>query len=248
MTVDAHMHEKPPIRKTSTLRHRSRTRSHSDARTYMRSSRRRLVGILKIILPLSAILLSALLVIWSVFDQTAPQEDLSLLETAQNTKDGSVELGAQAARFYGQDSMGQPFTITADKAVHFTSDPKEVDLVELQADIVLNNGMWITVSAPEGLFHHDDKVLMLDGGINMFSDRGYEFFTDVILFDLGSGTATSESPINGQGPFGVVQADRFRATNMGKTLYFDGSVKGTLYPLALREQNVQNLNQGNTEG
>lgn len=228
-------------------RSRKRGSSQSEALDYMSSRRRWVVGLLKVFLPCAAVGLAGVLVIWSILDQPVSQDDVALLGTIKQTADGSVELGAKTARFYGQDQMGQPFTITAEQAVHTGPKPEEVDLIDLQADMVLNSGMWITVGAPEGLFYHKDKILMLDGGINIFSDRGYEFFTDVILLDLAAGTATSEAPIKGQGPFGVVQADRFRATDMGKKLYFDGSVKGTIYPVALRQARLSKLDQGKTQ-
>lgn len=197
---------------------------------YMNSWRRKSVGALKIILPLIALIIVMSVVGWTQL-RTMEEESISWDYTILEGNDDNL-LGLAEARLYGHDQRGQPFTITAASATHADANIDNVDLMDLQADITLSSGAWLTMSAPEGIFVRPDQVLMLDGDINIFSDRGYEFFTEAALMDLSAGIATSETPIRGQGPFGVITADRFRAGDMGKHLFFNGNVEATLYPAA----------------
>ena len=45
----------------------------------------------------------------------------------------------------------------------------------------------------------------LDGGVNIFSDEGYEFRTERAEIDIDANTAWGDQPIEGQGPLGILK-------------------------------------------
>ena len=87
------------------------------------------------------------------------------------------------------------------------------------------DGRWFTMMADNGIYHQQKKFLRLDGTINLFSDQGYEFNARNAEINLQSGEGFSSLPVNGQGPFGTVRADRLRIEEFGKKLRFLGNVK-----------------------
>ncbi len=134
------------------------------------------------------------------------------------------------ARYMGTDARDRPFVITAELAVQDPSDPWRVALQQLQADITMQDGTWLSLTADKGQYHQRRQQLRLDGGISIFSDLGYELQAQDVEVDLAAGRAASALPIRGQGPFGLLRAQNFEITEFGDVIRFGGGVKMTLYP------------------
>lgn len=141
------------------------------------------------------------------------------------TKNGSVMI---KPRYQGTDSRNRPFTVDADEAIQHAD--KTVDLINLSAEMTTEKGNWLSVLAKKGLFVADNKTLTLDGDVHMFYDGGYEFSTEKLVVLIDKGEASSEVPVQGQGPAGTLKADHFKAENRGARLLFNDNVKVTLYP------------------
>ena len=209
---------------------------HGNAQTHMSRRRRRTILLLKWGLPLLATIITVAAFSWSQWENNLPTPEITYVSDRGDT---ASELGLETARYYGQDANSQPYTITADEVSHRNPTPRTVDLIGLQADITLSSGVWLTFSSEEGIFDRTANILMLDSGVNIFSDLGYEFFTESLLLNFDLGIATSETPIRGQGPFGVITADRLRVSKMGHLLCFHGNVKGAIYPPIARLTNLR---------
>lgn len=130
--------------------------------------------------------------------------------------------------YEGIDNQSQPYHITAEEAVQV--DPEHIALTALHADMTLRDTSWLALTSGHGIFDSERKILALSEGVQMFYEGGYEFRTASADIDLNLGNATGHQPIEGQGPLGLLEADRFEITQKGKRLYFAGSVKMTLYP------------------
>jgi lipopolysaccharide export system protein LptC len=66
--------------------------------------------------------------------------------------------------------------------------------------------------------------LELAGGIDLFSDSGYELHTASASLDMNRSIAWGEHPVTGHGPFGSLSADRFRADRENNQLLLTGHV------------------------
>lgn len=138
-------------------------------------------------------------------------------------------------RFVGTDSENKPYSITADLArslgdLKSKDAPASIELEMPKADITLDDGTWLVLTAETGLLAQYDNSLNLEGAVNLFHDSGYEFRTQKAAIDLTSGIASGNLPIQGQGPFGVLNAEGFRLVDKGKTIYFSGKSKLILHP------------------
>ena len=142
-------------------------------------------------------------------------------------------------RLVGTDSDNQPFSVTADlaKNVSFTADvdkfwqeAKPIELEMPKADITLKDGSWLVLTAETGTLQPAKKFLDLAGKVNLFHDSGYEFRTTEAEIDLEQGAASGDAPIEGQGPFGHLQAEGFRLVDKGRNILFTGKAKLIIYP------------------
>ena len=186
------------------------------------SSYSRFVNMMKLLLPLLGLGLVVTLVVWPNEFHKVSGFHLAYLSPDD---DGSVDLTMLRPRYMGTDARNQPFVVTADSATQDPADQRLITLIRLQADMSMADGRWFTVMADNGIYHQQKKVLRLDGTINLFSDQGYEFNARNVEVNLQSGEAFTSLPVNGQGPFGTVSADRLEIEEFGKKLFFSGNVK-----------------------
>jgi len=100
----------------------------------------------------------------------------------------------------------------------------------VEADMTLDDESWVTVIADRGEYDLGKQELLLSDRVDLFSDHGYEFHAKEARVHLDSGTATSDLPVQGQGPIGTLRADRFRLTGLGQRLRFEGDVRVVVRP------------------
>jgi len=146
--------------------------------------------------------------------------------TADQTEDPSIV----NPRYIGIDKNNQSYSITADLARRLAKGSMSVELEMPKADITLEDGSWLVVTAKNGVFKRTKKTLNLIGAVNLYHDSGYEFRTTKVRIDLEKGNADGDTPIRGQGQFGDMQAEGFRLIDKGKTIIFTGKSKLVLYP------------------
>ncbi len=187
----------------------------------------RFVQMMKYLLPAVAMVLVALVAVWPHL----------------TTKDNSFRIGFSAlkaretgdpsmvnARYLGSDKNEQLFSITADLVRNAMMDAATVELVMPKADITLEDGSWLVLTAETGVFRRAAKTLELAGTVNLFHDSGYEFRTEKVTIDLDSGSALGTEPVEGQGPFGDLSGEGFVLRDKGKTIIFTGKARLFIYP------------------
>ena len=189
----------------------------------------RFVGLMKVVLPMSAVALAVLVVAWPYL---AGREEGFHLSFADIGVDATEAVYMTNARFFGSDDKRQPISVTADSVTQEIGDPDTVRFILPKADILLENGDWLALTAERGTLHRAGQLLALDGGVNIFFDKGYEFRTERAEIDLRTRAARGDAPVEGQGPLGLLNASGFRLGDKGRTIHFDGRVRLVLYPNA----------------
>lgn len=189
----------------------------------------RFVSLMKFLLPVVALAVIVLVVAWPHINTS----DLGFrLGVTVLKLTGADEPSMINPRYVGSDSDNQPFSITADLArdIGEESATERYALVMPKADITLEDGTWLVLTANDGIYAREGRTLDLAGAVNLYHDSGYEFRTERATIDLKTGIAESQDPVSGQGPFGQLQAMGFRVTNKGNVIYFLGQSKLTLFP------------------
>ena len=160
-----------------------------------------------------------------------------------------VQLGAQwvnlvhgdltmdKPRLTGLDGDGNPYVVTADRAVQDAHDAKKMHLFKVDADLTeKKQGTWINLHAPTGKLDGDTHILQLFGPIDTFSDNGYEMHTMFAIVDLQNGIVHGPRMAVGQGPMGNMRADSFYINRDKHQIVLNGNVHMTIYPSALKSQ------------
>lgn len=184
---------------------------------------------MRITLPLAAGLITAMVIAWPQMGEKPKQFSVGISKVTVNDSGGQQIINA---RFTGTDKEQRPYTVTADTAAQVQAAPNLVDLSFPKADITLQNGAWMALSAETGLYDRGEQMLNLRGAVNLFHDTGYELHTSAARIDLARGTASGDEPVSGHGPLGTLRSRGFRMLDHGKRLIFSGKSRLILFPAA----------------
>jgi lipopolysaccharide export system protein LptC len=187
----------------------------------------RFVVWMKVLLPVLALLLIVLIVVWPYLKLNDTRFSIGFTALRVSNVEDPAMINP---RFLGADKDRQTFSITADIAKNLLNTEKSVVLEMPKADISLDDGSWLVITAKNGIYERQSETLTLNEQVNLFHDSGYEFRTESAHIDLTSGIASGSMAIEGQGPFGRLQAEGFRLVDKGKTIFFTGKSKLTIYP------------------
>ncbi|MBU6443009.1 MAG: LPS export ABC transporter periplasmic protein LptC [Alphaproteobacteria bacterium] len=184
----------------------------------------RFVIIMKRALLLAALAVIAAVVIYSL----EPRDQGRVAMTFQQMNKVAGDLTMVKPRLTGTDASGNPFVVTADSAVQDAPGSHRAKLMNVEADLSLKGGGWLTASAKEGRLDADAKKLTLSGPIAIYSDSGYELHTASARVDLAHGVMMGDDTVTGQGPLGTIRADHFEFDHNSKQVRLLGHVKMTL--------------------
>jgi len=196
----------------------------------------RFVSSMKILLPFLALGLIALIVVWPQLKS----EDTFRIGFSSVRLTGSAQPGVDNARYMGTDENRQPYSITADLARISAKVDGLISLEMPKADLTLEDGTWLVLTADNGQFMEGEQQLDLEGNVNLFHDTGYEISTGELVVDLKKNVAESKMAVAGHGPFGELTSAGLKLVDKGRVIYFTGPANLILYP----SQGEQNTTTG----
>lgn len=220
-----------PITATPPVRERTAGFTPRSATTALAAltRRRRFVRFMKFILPLIALGIVAAVIAWP---QLSKKHNMLPL-TFSNVDSANAALVMNNPRYRGTDASGQPYIVTADRAVQDPQDDKQVTLDRVQADITMNNGEWWSLTSDTGLYQGKLQLLDLYGNIAVFSDKGYEMHGHSAEINLETKVVSSDEKVWGHSALGKINANGMRIYDKGQRIVFINGVKTTIFP---REQ------------
>ena len=201
------------------------TGSRQPPRLSGRSSYSLFVGLMKVLLPAMAAALVLLVIVWP---QLIPDERFRI-GVSQISLEQADSLAMLNPRFDGRDSSNRPFSITADLATQASGGSDVIDLELPKADITLEDGTWLALTAQTGRYRRKAETVEMQGDVVVFHDQGFEMRTEEAFIDLEAGTATGATPVEGQGPAGLLNAEGFQVTGRGARILFTGKSQMVLY-------------------
>lgn len=140
-------------------------------------------------------------------------------------------------RLTGADDEGDPYVVTADVAIQDHLNAKRAHLKNVEGDVTLKDGAWITATAPGAVLdatQPSGQTLSLSGPVAVFSDNGYEAHTSAAYVDMARGIISGNRVVTGQGPLGTFRADRFKIDREKKVVYLYGNVRMTVFARGVR--------------
>lgn len=187
----------------------------------------RFVSLIKVALLATAIAMLVLVISWSMTTPEEPTVGFSI----NNLQDGEdVQEGMTRGRFVGVDSRKQPYIITAESARPIDTKQGHIALQQIQADITLEEGSWLTLIATTGVYNQGSGKLILPEDVFIYADNGMELRTRTAEFDLKKSLVTGDSPLQITSALGRLQANSFRFTKNEGHFIFSGNVTMMIKP------------------
>ncbi len=175
------------------------------------------VTVLKVALPVSAVALLALIVVWPLMSA----REFSFLLSKDKVAMANDRLRLDNAVYRGQTAKGQPFTIRAGGAVQHSSAVPIVELRSLDAVLQMDDGP-ARVTAPSGKYDMDNDKLNIAGPVKVDGSAGYSLDSQAVEVSLIDRTVKTDQPVSGRLPIGTFRSDRLRGDLGGKTMVLDG--------------------------
>lgn len=184
------------------------------------------VTIMKIALPLGAAALLMIVLFYSGIFDKRDKLDITFREIASLNND----LRMVSPRINGLDTSGRPYLLTADTATQSKTNPSQIALDNVQADLKLSDADdWVSLSSNSGRLDTETEQIKLSPKIDVYVSTGYEFHGGSGLVDFRKGTFSTDDPVEGHGPAGTLRADAMTADNETRKIIFVGHVKMRLY-------------------
>lgn len=180
----------------------------------------RLIGFLGWLLPSGIGVLAAFLAIAPL----AMRGDISFVLAKDKVEIAKERMRVTHATYRGEDTKGQPFTLTAGSAVQKTSRDPVVNLSQLAASIKLPDGP-ATFKADQGRYDMSRETVAVDGPVHFTAADGYQLETSNVAVDLKSRQVTSTGAVQGKMRLGTFQANQLRADLQSRTVTLDGRVR-----------------------
>ena len=165
------------------------------------SSHDRLVRFAKIALPSAVGALIAIL----AFAPLDKEGDASFILDKKKVDNAPERMRVQAARYVGEDSRGQKFSIEAASAIQRSSDVPVVDISGMMARLGLAKGPLI-IMANLAQYDLDAQKIAIRGPVRLVGPDGYRLETRDVLVDLKERRLASSGPVSGSMRLGHFRA------------------------------------------
>jgi lipopolysaccharide export system protein LptC len=188
------------------------------------SARDRFFGVLKIILPIAAVVVLATIVIWPL----AAAQEFSFLLAKDKVEAAAERLRIDNAVYRGETGRGEAFVISAGGAVQRSSAVPLVELTNLRAKLVMADGP-ATVTAPAGRYFMETDKLQILGPVRFDSAAGFSLDSATVDIDLNDRSVVTNEPVTGVLPIGNFRANSLSADIQGRNVVLDGGVHLRIY-------------------
>ncbi|SFO04001.1 LPS export ABC transporter periplasmic protein LptC [Sphingomonas sp. OK281] len=185
----------------------------------------RLVAIARLALPTAIGVLAAFLVMAPL----TAGGDVSFLLDKNKVDVAQERMKIQAARYRGEDSKGQAFTLDAKSAIQKSSAEPIVQLNQLAAQIQLTDGP-ANIKANTGRYDMDTEKVQLFGPLNATAAGGYDLKTTNATIDMKARTLESGGAATGTVQQGTFSANKLRANLEERTVTLDGNARLRIIP------------------
>jgi lipopolysaccharide export system protein LptC len=135
----------------------------------------------------------------------------------------------------GFRSDGQPYVLTAERALQDIKQPTVVQLRKVEGEIGMAGGEATHLVADAGVYDSVGEHMELSGNVRIKNGRATVLLRSA-RFDFKSGVYGSDDRVEVQGGDGTtIFADRASALNHGQEVTFDGHVRTNIVPQSKQE-------------
>jgi len=189
----------------------------------------KLVGLLAKILPAGIGLVAAVMILAPL----SPRGEISFLLDRNKVALTGDRVKVDDAAYRGQDSRGREFVVTAGTAVQRTAQVPVVEMLDLIAQMKLNDGP-AEIRAPRGTYNFDRETINVAGPVDFSATDGYRMQTRNVDIDIKTKRVTGSGGVSGSVPTGTFRADSITADLENRTLTLQGNARLRMSPGKLR--------------
>ncbi len=180
----------------------------------------RVIRILKLALPA----LIGVVLAFLAFSPLEEKQDVSFLLDKNKVGTAEERLKVTAAQYRGQDNDGRPFVLSARSALQATSANQVVEISDMSAQILLDNGP-ARLQAGRARYNMENDNVDVVGPILFSAANGYRMRTHDVNVNLRARTLVSRGAVQGRMPLGHFSAGRLEANLPDRTIVLSGRAR-----------------------
>jgi lipopolysaccharide export system protein LptC len=179
-----------------------------------------LIRALKLALPAAIGVVLAFL----AFSPLEEKQEVSFLLDKNKVGHAEERMRVQSAQYRGQDSHGRPFVLNARSALQQSSAVPVVDIRDMSAQIILDNGP-ARLRANRARYDMDRDHVDVAGPILVTAADGYRLLTRDVGVNLRERTLASRGAVEGTMPLGRFSANRLEVDLPGRRAVLSGRAR-----------------------
>lgn len=184
------------------------------------SSHDKVVGTLRVLLPMGVGVLAAVLIGTPLFSRP----EFSFVLAKDEVDVARERMRVAEALYRGEDNKGRPFSIRAGSAIQRSSREPVIRMRDLSGRLLMSDGP-ATINARQGRYDMDREKLSIDGPVLFDSESGYELIVRDVDVSLDDRSLSSRGNVSGRTELGSFRADSLRADLDARTVTLVGNAK-----------------------
>lgn len=181
----------------------------------------RKVRLLKFALPVLAVLMAAIFVVYSYV--LAPSAALSVDITNSAVSDGKLVMANPKLDGFTKENL--PYSMTAARAVQNLDMTGAIELEDIDAKLPVGAENWATVDAAKGIYDRDKNTLDITSEMTVTTTDGMVAKLKSAFIDMGKGDLRTSDAVNIKLEGSKVAADSMTILENGKVLVFEKRVR-----------------------
>lgn len=186
---------------------------------------------LKIILPLAAVVISALFIAVSFVRAFLP-ENIKI----ESAKVENGEIVMEKPTVSGRNADGIAYSMTAVRALQSIVHPNMIRLQDIHAKVPVNDGLMARVTAKAGTFDRGNDKLDMTEPFTLDLSSGISAYFKSAHLDIKEGSMQTDDPVSVVGSQFSIVANRLIIDDKGNEIIFDGGVKMKTAPSAIHKK------------
>jgi lipopolysaccharide export system protein LptC len=146
-------------------------------------------------------------------------------------EDGRIVM--QNPRLNGLTADNKPYVMQAEKAFQSISNPDDIKLVEITADLPFGDSATAKVQAASGHLDNGRKTLKLEGGFTLVTSDGLTGVFEEADIDIGTNSLTTSRPVAIANSKFDIRADAMQLVDGARILIFENQVRMVISPSAI---------------
>ena len=201
-------------------------RTSSGAQVFARATRHSThVRFLRRAIPLGVLVaVAGLLAVW-LFD---PFRQVFPSFSVQGVDLSSTQVVMEMPKLSGFKKDSRPYEVVAKSAIQDVSKPSVINLVDMDAHLVLGDGQSANLTARKGIYDTQNETLDVKDNVKIKTTNGYDIGLESASMKFKSGDISSDRPVDVKMNGGEIHADGLEMIDNGKRVTFIGNVHSRL--------------------